>query len=152
MVSIEEYYLIYFKGEVQSCTIHTTACELLVEGTKCEACKKYICTFCSLHSRWLFQCKSDNAKQTVVSSHTSYCYLRTPQRKVWMSKLKAAINCKRKEVERLKCKLRESTEQHGIFVGKELEEDLAKIIKEKTMKSISIMPQIPLIICFGTSN
>ena len=56
-----------------------------------------------------------------------------------MSRLKAAISSKaaevkrkEREIEHLKDRLREATKQHGIFLEKELENDLQKIMEEKT--------------------
>ena len=78
------------------------------------------------------QHNANSGKHTAVSSHTNYCYLRTPQRKERMSKLKSEVKSKRKEVERLKLRLREVTAQCGICVEKQLEDDLENIMQEKT--------------------
>ena len=132
----DAYFPIHLNGEVYSRTVRTTDCELLVHGSKCDSCKQYRSTLCSLHSRKVSQPKSDS---TVVSSHVNFRYLRTPERRKRMTRLKAAVdsktaevNRKTKEIEQLKSRLRETTERCGIHVGKELEDDLAKIMEEKT--------------------
>lgn len=111
-------------------------CELLVHETKCTVCKRYRPTLRSLLSRKMSQQKSDS---TAVSSHTNFRYLNTPEKRRRMSRLKAAISSKaaevkrkEREIEHLKDRLREATEQHGIFLEKELENDLQKIMEEKT--------------------
>ena len=129
---IDTTYPIFLNGEVYSRTIRTTACEVLVHGPKCEACKKYRPVLRFLHSQWVRQLKSDAEKHTAVSSHTNYRYLRTPQRKELMSKLRAEVKSKRNEVERLKSKLKEATEKWGICVDKQLEDDLQAIMVENT--------------------
>ena len=101
-------------GEVYPCTIRTTSCEILVHGPKCEACKKYRSTLCSLYSQWTQQRKLDAEKHAAVSSHTNYHYLRTPQRKERMTNLRAEVKTKRNEVERLKLRLKEATEKRGM--------------------------------------
>ena len=132
----DAYFPVRLNGEVYSHTIRTTACELLVHGSKCDTCKQYRSTLCSLHSRKVSQPKSDS---TAVSSHINFRYLRTSERRKRMTRLKAAVdsktaevNRKTKEIERLKSRLRETTERCGIHVGKELENDLTKIMEEKT--------------------
>ena len=125
-------YPVSLNGEVYSRTIRTVACEILVHGPKCEACKNYRSALRSLHSQWVRQLKAGTEKHTAVSSHTNYRYLRTPQRKERMSKLKAEIKSKRNEVERLKIRLKEVTEKKGICIEKELEGDLQTIMLEKT--------------------
>ena len=115
-------------------TIRTTACELLVHGTKCVACKQYRSTLRSLHSRKLKLPKSDT---TAVSSHSNIRYLKTPERRKRMTSLKVAVdaktvevNRKMKEIELLKSKSRESTNRCRIYVSKEFEDDLIKIMEE----------------------
>ena len=123
---------IILNGEMYSHTVRTTACEILVHGPKCEACKKYRSTLRSSHSQWVQQLKSDAEKHTAVSSHTNFRYLRTPQRKERMSNLRAEVKIQKNEVERLKLKLKEATEKRGICVEKSLEDDLQKIMFKKT--------------------
>ena len=125
-------YPVFLNGEVYPRTIRTTACEILVHGPKCEACKKYRSSLRSLHSQWVHQLKTNSENHTAVSSHTNYRYLRTPQRKERMSKLRAEVKTKRNEVERLRSRLKEVTEKRGICVEKQLEDDLQTIMLEKT--------------------
>ena len=125
-------YPVFLNGEVYPRTIRTTACEILVHGPKCEACKKYRSSLRSLHSQWVHQLKINSENHTAVSSHTNYRYLRTPQRKERMSKLRAEVKTKRNEVERLRLRLKEVTEKRGICVEKQLEDDLQTIMLEKT--------------------
>ena len=142
-------YPISLNGEVYSWSIRTTACEVLVHGPKCEACKKYRSALRSLHSQWMQQRKSDAEKHTAVSN---YRYLRTPQRKEQMSKRRAEVKTKRNEVERLKLRLKETTEKRGICVEKHLEDDLLSIMLEKTKVSVKSMLKIHFTVSFGISS
>ena len=130
----DNYFFVNLNGETYPRTIRTTACELLVHGTKCVACKQYRSTLRSLHSRKLKLPKSDT---TAVSSHSNIRYLKTPERRKRMTSLKVAVdaktaevNRKMKEIELLKSKSRESTNRCGIYVTKEFEDDLIKIMEE----------------------
>ena len=130
----DDYFCINLNGEKYPRTICTTACELLVQGTKCVACKQYRSTLRSLHSRKLKLPKSDT---TAVSSHSNICYLKTPERRKRMTRLKVAVdaktaevNRKMKEIELLKSKSRKSTNRCGIYVTKEFEDNLTKIMEE----------------------
>lgn len=132
---VDAYFPIHLNGEVHSRTVRTTSCELLVHGTKCDSCKQYRSTLRSLHSR-ANQSGSDKA---AVSSHANFRYLNTPQRKKRMTGLRSAIknkiiqvNRKTAEIDHLKSRLKETVEQRGIVVEKELEDDLAKIMEEMT--------------------
>ena len=140
----DAYFPIHLNGKMYPRTIRTTACELLVHGAKCNACKQYRSTLRSLHSRKASQPKSDS---TAVSSHINFRYLRTPERRKRMTRLKAAVdsktaevNRKTKEIELLKSRLRETTERCGIHVEKELEDDLTKIMEEKTDEILQKYP------------
>ncbi len=125
-------YSVCIEGHVYSRTIRTTACEMLVQGLKCEACQTYRHTLRALHSQWKQQAELDVEKHASVSSHTNYRYLRTPQRTKRMSNLRTEVKTKRNEIERLKSKLKESTEKRGICVEKQLDNDLETIMHEQT--------------------
>ena len=115
-----------------NCTLHYLYmnCELFVRGTKCESCKQYRCSLRSMSSQQKKMLHNDTS--TSLSSHTNYRYLHTPQRKKRMSALKSEVSRRQKEVARLKSKLKETTEKCGVFVEKELEDDLETIMHEKT--------------------
>ena len=133
---VDDYYPVQLNGGVHTDTIRTTACELLVHGSKCNACKQYRATLRSPHSRKVGVQRSDG---TNVSSHVNIRYLRTPEKRQRISNLKTAVDSKAAEVIRktqqikqLKSRLRKATEQHGICIEEELEKDLTKLMVEKT--------------------
>ena len=64
---------------------------------------------------------------TAVSSHVNIRYLRTPEKRQWMSNLKTVVDSKAAEVirkteqiEQLKSSVRKATEHQGIFIKEEL--------------------------------
>ena len=130
----DDYFCVNLNGETYPRTIRTTACELLVHGIRCVTCKQYRSTLHSLRTRKLKLPKSDT---TAVSSHGNIRYLKTSERRKRMTRLKVAVdaktaevNRKMKEIELLKSKSRESTNRCGIYVTKEFEDDLTKIMVE----------------------
>ena len=127
---VDAFNSVSHNGKVFDRTVRTSECELLVIDTSCNNCKQYRCTLRSLYSKSICQSKSERDKHTAVSSHTNYRYLKGPQHKERMSKLKAELNSKRKEVERLKAYVKEVNEKHGISIDTEIEQDLENIMKE----------------------
>ena len=132
IATLDANYPIVLNGQICSRTIRTTSCEILIHGSKCEACRKYRPSLRSMHSQWVRQLRSSPEKNTDVSTHTNYRYLRTPQRKEQMSKLRAEVRRQRNEVKRLRSMLNEAMEQEGIVVDKQLENDLHTIMLEHT--------------------
>ena len=127
---IDAFNSVSHNGKVFDRTVRTSECELLVIDTSCNNCKQYRCTPRSLYSKSICQSKSERGKHTAVSSHTNYRYLKGPQHKECMSRLKAELNSKRKKVERLKAYVKEVNEKHGISIDTEIEQDLENIMKE----------------------
>ncbi len=121
----DAYAPVDLNGEEFPRTIRSQSCELLVHGSKCEGCSKYRSTLRALHSQW-------SCQQRSLSRHTNDRYLRTPQRKERMSQLRTELKGKAKEVESLKKRLQKSTTQNGIFIDNTTEDDLEKIMTEKT--------------------
>lgn len=141
---VDSYYPVQLNRQLYSRTVRTTACDLLVHGVKCTACKEYRSTLRSLHSRKIRPPMSDS---TAVSSHSNIRYLRTPERKKRIAKLKAAVdsktaevNRKTREIECLKLRLNKATEQNGIHIEEQLENDLTKIMEEKTNEICQMYP------------
>ena len=52
----------------------------------------------------------------LISSHTNFRYLKTPERQQRIRGLRNEIVNRRKELERLKCCVNVATEQHGIYI------------------------------------
>ena len=106
-------------------------CELLVSNNRCDTCKQYRCNLRALHSQWLHQ-KKKITNHALISSHTNFRYLKTPERQQRIRGLRNEIVNRRKELERLKCCVNVATEQHGICIEDALETDIKQIMQEKS--------------------
>ena len=124
----DDYCPVSLNGETYDSTIRTVKCELLVSGVKCEACKEYRSTLRSMCHRHAQGSTSSSA----VSSHTNYRYLKTPERKERISKLKAELDHSKREIDRLKAKIKSLQEDGGVCIDDKLEQDLQTIMEEKT--------------------
>lgn len=127
---VDNFFPVSYEGIRHDRTVRSSTCEYLVKLARCESCKKYRSSLRSMYSRWSTRQTSDSSKHTSVSSHTNYRYLNTPERKKRMLNLKNELDDKRKEVESLKRKLKSLTEENGVTIDTELQEDLASIIEE----------------------
>ena len=125
------YCPVSLHGELYSSTIRSTKCELLVNEVKCGTCKGYRSNLRSMYNRSL---KQDSEKNSHVSSHTNYRYLKTPERQRRMHQLKSDLDQSKREIETLKSKVQRLQEEHGIDIDKPLETDLEKIMEESTSK------------------
>ena len=133
----DDYCPVSLHGELYSSTIRSTQCELLVNGVKCDTCKRYRSVLRSMHSR---SQKQDSEKNSRVSSHTNYRYLKTPERRSRMRQLKADLDQSKREIEILKSKIQRLQEEHGVNIDKPLETDLEKIMEESTSKVHELHP------------
>ena len=124
----DDYCPVSLNGETYDSTIRTVKCELLVSGVKYEACKEYCSTLRSMCHRHAQGSTSSSA----VSSHTNYRYLKIPERKERMSKLKAELDHSKREIDRLKAKIKNLQEDGGVCIDDKLEQDLQTVMEEKT--------------------
>ena len=76
--------------------------------------------------------KNKIANHALISIHTHFRYLKTPERQQRIRRLRNEIVNKRKEVERLKSYVNVATEQHGIYIEEALETDIKQIMEEKS--------------------
>ena len=127
----DDYCPISLNGETYDSTIRTVRCELLVSGVKCEACKDYRSTLRSMCHRHDTHVQGSTSS-SAVSSHTNYRYLKTPERKERMSNLKAELDHSKREIDRLRAKIKDLQENEGVCIDDKLEQDLQTIMEEKT--------------------
>ena len=112
-------------------TLCCNECELLVSNNRCDACKQYRCNLRALHSQWLRQ-KQKITNHALISSHTNFLYLKTPERQQRIRGLRNETVNRRKVLERLKCCVNVATEQHGIYIEDALETDIKQTMEEKS--------------------
>ena len=126
----DNFFPVTINGKVYPRTIRTAKCELLVHKATCDTCKKYRSNLRTLRSK-AGRCRSED-EGTSASSCTNLRYLNTPKQKKRMASLRAEVNSKTaqvnrktKEIEELKSRLKETTEERGIIVEKDMEDDLS---------------------------
>lgn len=127
----DDYCPVLLNGELYPSTVRSTKCELLVNDVKCEVCKLYRSVLRSMHNRSL---KHSSEKNSHISSHTNYRYLKTPERQRRMIQLKSHLDQSRREVETLKSKIQQLQEKQGVNVDEPLDGDLKQIMEESSSK------------------
>ena len=119
----EDDFPITMGGERYSSTIRTTGCHLLVHGTKCESCQDYRPLLRAMHSRW-------TRRSTEVQKHGNNRYLSTPQKGEKLRNLQVRASSAEKEVQKLREKIRKSTEKRGIHVDSQLHDELTSTMEQ----------------------
>ena len=94
------YCTVMFEGDSFDSTVRTSKCDLLVNGLKCENCKKYRSVLRAMYSR---QCKSNSSSERCeISSHVNYRYLSTPEINTRMTNLRAEVIQQKRKIDALK--------------------------------------------------
>ena len=124
---LDTYYPVRMNGQHYSSTMRTTSCALLVTGTKCTSCKLYRVVLRALRSKTM-RCPH----ATHITSHVNYRYLTTLQLRETMSTLKAEVVQQKREIDKLKERVRGLTVQCGVVVDDALQHDLCTIMEEMT--------------------
>lgn len=101
--TIDQYAPVAVNGEHHQATVQTGSCEMVTTFQKCTSCKSYRGTLRAMYNRW---CK----RHTCDSNER---YLSTPEKKAKMSKLKDRVRVAEKEVQNLRSKIKELTQQQG---------------------------------------
>ena len=107
-------------------------CEILVHGGKCDAYKAYRPNLRSLCSRRKKQISFTPTKRTSAVSRVNFRYLNTPEKLARLSSCSTEAKVAKKEVKRLKERLKELGEKEGIYVDNGLHSDLTEIIGNET--------------------
>ena len=130
--------VIIIEGEVYSRTVRTSICELIVEGLKCEKCTKYRSVLRAMYSR---QKKIASSDRTTTSSHVNYRYLSSTEKNQRMANLHAELAQQRRKVAALKERVKKLTEERGVTVDEQLNDDLHSIMSELTKEVESNYPE-----------
>ena len=94
----DDYCPVVVNGGICNETIRTSKCEMVVTNERCSKCKHHRSALRSMHTRFI---KHDSEKCSQASSHTNYRYLKTPERKKRMSRLKSQLDESKRAVEKL---------------------------------------------------
>ena len=112
-----------FNGKKYALTIRTANCNIIAAG-RCSACKKYRANLRSIYKQWTKLCTAS------ASSHCNERYLKTPEKREKISKLRSKVNALDKRISRLKEKVATLIESRGEPVDDELCSDLSTIMQE----------------------
>ena len=119
---VDDGFDITVDGNIFHGTVRTSSCTILSHGSKCHSCRQYRAQLRSLYSRWLH-------RKITPSKNENNRYLSSPQKKEKLKRLQVRAQTAEKEVQRLKLRIKESTEKHGIEVQDELHQDLSSIME-----------------------
>ena len=125
--SVDHYASVTLNGEHHHVTVRTGSCELVGKSQKCSSCKSYRDTLRAMYNRW---CKRRTCEMSDTSSHSNERYLNTPEKKAKMSKLKQRAHMAEKEIQKLRVRIAELTQQQGDSIDPILHGDLLTIMNE----------------------
>lgn len=117
-------YCVNKDGKPYPCTIRHVKCELLVKDALCLVCHKYRSNLRAMYSSYT------KKKNVVTCSKTNLRYLHSPQKRARMLRMKAVLLNKERQISRLREKLNDLTNEHGVEVTKELKDDFSGVIKD----------------------
>ena len=123
LVCYLDNHCVTMDGNLYPCTVRHTKCELLVKEVSCAECHKYHCNLRAMHSSYT------RKKNSVLTSTTNLRYMRSPQKRARMLRMKEVLHNKERQIQRWKKRFKNLTEKHGVEVTKELEDDFKSIIK-----------------------
>ena len=129
VASLDHYAPVSLNGESFAQTVRTTSCELLVHGVKCDSCKTYRAMLRTRYNRWCHR-RSEQISET--TSHANERYMKTPEKKAKLGKMKARTHAAEQEIRKLQQKIEQLTEKQGESVNIALHTDLLSIMHEKT--------------------
>ena len=130
--AVIDEYPVELNGQVYFKTVCSANCEILVHEVKCDACKAYRPNLRSLRSRHKKQINLTPTKRTSAVSRVNFRYLNTPEKVARLSSCSTEAKVAKKEIKRLKERLKELGEKEGICVDNDLHSDLTEIIGDQT--------------------
>ena len=120
MADVDDYASVKMNGYLFSKTIRINKCELLIHGVKCHSCSTY-------NNRWLRRSSADISD---CSSHANVQYMNTPEKKQKIAKLKKQAKSAEVDLQKLKVKLKELTQNQGEIIDGAFHDDLFGIMQE----------------------
>ena len=102
---VDSFSPVFFSGEEHAKTVRVSACEMLINGTKCSSCVAYRDSLRSMYHRWTKQKSLSPTKRQSTRSRTNLRWLTTPEKTKRYSQLRSRLDTKSKEVKRLRIRL-----------------------------------------------
>ena len=145
---VDRYAPVALNGEVYDATVRNSQCEIIVNGAKCEKCVSYRDTLRKAYHRWIKSKQTSASRRTSSTSKANFRYLDTPEKQQRSKKLKR----RSRETER---KLRDAiewlTQEKGVSMEPDMQNDLQSIMDEKTAEVRNIQ-KTPFSVFSGSSN
>ena len=113
----------YLDSLCKPCIRHRE-CELLVKEVLCTVCKNYRSNLRAMYSSYI------KKKGKLTHRKTNVRYLSPRQKRARLVTMKAALRNKQRQLDRVRKKLTELTEKHGVEVTDNLSGDFSGIIKD----------------------
>ena len=110
-------------GQMYAKTVRHSQCEMLVLGSRCNKCANYRDNLRVISRNHLL-----SKKQTKYSKRTNFRYMKTPQKERRLKALQQSLHNKKRQLQRLKTKLKKLMEKEGVEISDELESDLQVVI------------------------
>ena len=110
-------------GQMYTKTVRHAGCEMLVLGSCCNKCAGY-----RDNLRAISRNHSLRKTQTKYSKHTNLRYMRSPQKECRLRVLQQSLHNKKRQLQRLKSKLKKLMAKEGLEISEELQSDLQLVI------------------------
>ena len=117
-------------GQSYGATVRSAKCQILTSGTKCPECVHYRDIIRSIHHRWQKRLKTSPSQLTSTHSHVNDRWLKTPERKAKVAKLRQRVRSAESMVKYMKEKIAVSTDELGTHVDDSLHNGLEQIMSE----------------------
>ena len=117
-------------GQSYGATVRSAKCQILTSGTKCPECVHYRDIIRSIHHRWQKRLKTSPSQLTCTHSHVNDRWLKTPERKAKVAKLRQRVRSAESMVKYMKEKIAVSTDELGTHVDDSLHNGLEQIMSE----------------------
>ena len=118
---------------LNSRTIRHNQCEIAIvsDKSRCHACTSHRRSLRIMLTRLETRTESSQENRTAPSSRVNYSYLSTPETKQRLSRLHTSL---RSAIFRVKARLEEAIDAHGVVVDRLTHDDLHRIMTENTPK------------------
>jgi len=129
---IDSNAAVELNGQSYGATVRSVKRQILTSGTKCPECVNYRDTIRSIHHRWQKRLNSSPSQLTSTHSHVNDRWLKTPERKEKVSKLRQRVRSAEGMVKYMKAKIAASTDELGTHVDDSFHKALEQIMLEQS--------------------
>ena len=135
---VDKYAPVTLNGEVYDATVRNSQCEIIISGAKCEKCVSYRDYLRKAYHRWIKTKQTSPSRRTSSTSKANFRYLDTPEKEQRYKKLKR----RSRETERkLRDTIERLTQENGVSMEPDMQNDLESIMEEKTAEVRNMYPE-----------